>query len=121
MKKLILSLFSILSFMSFSAEYDREEYIIENKLYKIIPILERENKILLEEIDVEIENDGGIEIEVELSKHSQINPDKYQVYSNKVAEYVQEILKEVEKKELVLRKIKIETSDVDNFSRVFRY
>lgn len=121
MKKLAAALFFLMTAASFAGHYDREESIIQNKLYTNFPVLESNKEILIKEIEVDIENDGVIEIDIEFAKGSQVDTKNYKLYADKIADSVNTILKDMNNNSLVLKKIEIDTSGIRDDKEIFRY
>ena len=120
MKKLAAALFFLMTAAALAGHYDKEEHLIESKLYKNFPVLEEGKDIIVEEIEVDIEKNGKVEIDIEFSKNSQVDTKNYKMYADKIASYVNEVLKETNEN-FVLKKIEIDTSGVHNDKETFRY
>lgn len=121
MKKLAAALFFLAGAVSFAGQFEREESIIQNKLYTNFPVLEANKNIVVEEIEVDIERDGVIEIDVEFARGSQVDTKEYKNYADKIADSVNVILKDMDNNKLILKKIEIDTSGIKNDKEVFRY
>lgn len=115
MKKLAAALFFLMTAASFAGHYDKEEHMIENKLYNNFPVLE-EGK----EIEVDIEKNGRVEIDIEFARNSQVDTKNYKIYADKIASSVNDMLKEMNGN-FVLTKIEIDTSGIKDDKEVFRY
>lgn len=121
MKKLAAALFFLMTAASFAGEFDREESIIQSKLYNNFPVLEENKEILVKEIEVDIERDGVIEIDIEFAKGSQVDTKNYKVYADKIADSVNSILKDMNNNNFILKKIEIDTSGIKKDKEIFRY
>lgn len=123
MKKLASALFFLIASASFAGEYDREESIIQSRLYTDFPVLEANKKIDVKEIevDIDIEKNGKVEIDVEFARGSQVDTKDYKMYADKIAASVNKILDEMNDKKFTLKKIEIDTSGIKNDKEVFRY
>ena len=121
MKKLASALFFLIASASFAGEYDREESIIQSRLYTDFPVLEANKKIDVKEIEVDIEKNGKVEIDVEFARGSQVDTKDYKMYADKIAASVNKILDEMNDKKFTLNKIEIDTSGIKNDKEVFRY
>lgn len=121
MKKIAAALFFLLTAASFADHYDKEEHMIEKRLYNNFPVLEEGKNITVKELEVDIEKNGTVEIDVEFAKGSQVDLKNYKIYADKIASSVNEILKEMNEKNLVLTKIEIDTSGIKNDKEIFRY
>lgn len=120
MKKLAAALFFLITAASFAGHYDKEEHAIESRLYKNFPVLEEGKNIKVEDIEVDIERNGKVEIDIEFARNSQTDIKNYKVYADKIAFSVNEILKEMNG-DFVLTKIEIDTSGIKNDKEIFRY
>lgn len=121
MKKLAAGLFFLMAAASFAGEYNREESIIESRLYMNMPEMEAGKNIVVEEIEVDIEGDGFVEVDVEFARGSQVDTNNYKMYADKIADSVNEILKDIDNNKFVLGKIEIDTSGIQNDKKIFRY
>lgn len=121
MKKIASALFFLITASVFAGYYDKEENIIENKLYNNFPILEEGKNIDIQELEVDIEKDGRIEVEIEFTRDSQIDKNNYKNYADKVAASLNEILKEMNNKNFILAKIEIDASGINKNKEIFKY
>ncbi|WP_300363747.1 hypothetical protein [Fusobacterium sp.] len=121
MKKMASALFFLITASVFAGHYDKEENMIENKLYNNFPVLEEGKNINIQELEVDIEKDGRIEVEIEFTRDSQIDKNNYKNYADKVAASLNEILKEMNNQNFVLTKIEIDTSGISRDKEIFRY
>ena len=121
MKKIAAALFFLMTAAAFAGHYDREEHMIESKLYQNFPVLEDGKNINVEEIEVDIERDGGVEVDIELARGSNVDTKNYKLYADKIADSLNEILKEMKDQNFTLRKIEIDTSGIHDDKEVFRY
>ena len=116
MKKIAAALFFLMTAAAFAEHYDREEHMIESKLYQNFPVLEAGKNI-----NVDIERDGGVEVDIELARGSNVDTKNYKLYADKIADSLNEILKEMKDQNFTLRKIEIDTSGIHDDKEVFRY
>lgn len=121
MKKIAAALFFLMTAAAFAGDYDREENLIQNKLYSNFPVLEANKEIVIEEIEVDIEDNGVIEIDIEFAKGSQVDTKNYKKYADKIADSVNVILKDMNDSRLVLKKIELDTSGIKHDKEIFRY
>lgn len=120
MKKLAAALFFLMTAASFADHYDKEEHMLENKLYNNFPVLEEGKNIEVKEIEVDIEKNGRVEIDVEFARNSQVDIKNYKIYADKIASSVNDMLKEMNG-DFVLTKIEIDTSGIKDDKEIFRY
>lgn len=121
MKKIAAALFFLMTAAAFAGQYDKEENIIENELYKNFPVLENGKNIIVEEIEVDIERNGIVEVDIEFTRDSQVDTKNYKEYADKIANSLNKILVEMNNKDFVLKKIELETSDNFGSKEIFMY
>lgn len=121
MKKLMSGLFILMAVSAFADKFDKEETIIKGKLYEKFPVLEVNKNIVVDEIGIDIERDGVIEVEVEFARGSETNQANYKAYADKIADTVNAILQETNNSNLVLKKIELDTDGIHDDDKIFRY
>ena len=120
MKKIIFLLLTFTSFI-FAGDYDREERILEREFNRNFPVLETGKNIRLKEIDVDIKRDGGVEVEVEFARGSQVNTADYHIYADKLSVVFKDKIQSSLGSNFYLREIELDSSGIRNDKQTFRY
>ncbi|MDU1912182.1 hypothetical protein [Fusobacterium sp.] len=121
MKKTILGMFCLLSAVSFAGDFDREEHILAGEIYKNFPVLEAGKKIIIKEIDVDIEDDKAVEVDVEFAVGSEVNIENYDAYAKQICEEINKNIKTVLGDEFKLIRLELDTSGIKNDKKIYRY
>ena len=93
----------------FAGDYEKEEKVLKKEFIKNFPQLEKGKNIKIKKLDVSIEEDGGVEVEVEFTKESKINIKNYPVYAEKMSVAFKEKIKKSFGDRFYLEEIDIET------------
>ncbi len=121
MKKTLLGVFCLLSAVSFAGDFDREEHILAGEIYKNFPVLEAGKRIIVKEIDVDIEDDKVVEVDVEFAVGSEVNVGNYDAYAKKISEEINKNIKSTIGDDFKLIKLELDTSGIKNDKKIYRY
>ena len=113
MKKTLLGMFCLLSAVAFAGDFDREEHILA--------VLEAGKKIIIKEIDVDIEDDKAVEVDVEFAVGSEVNTGSYDVYAQKISAEINRSIKSTIGNDFKLIKLELDTSGIKNDKKIYRY
>lgn len=121
MKKTLLGMFCLLSAVAFAGNFDREEHILAGEIYKNFPVLEAGKKIVVKEIEVDIEVDKAVEVDVEFAAGSEVNTENYDGYAKKISEEINKNIKSTIGDEFKLIRLELDTSGIRNDKKIYRY
>lgn len=121
MKKTMLGLFAIMSSVILAGNFDKEETFLENELYKNFPTLEQNKKIDVEEIEIDIEADKSVEVDIEFTLGSEINPADYDAYAKKLSKEINKNIHSTLGKNFKLIKLELDTSGIKNDKKIYRF
>ena len=121
MKKTLLGMFCLLSAVAFAGDFDREEHILAGEIYKNFPVLEAGKKIIIKEIDVDIEDDKAVEVDVEFAVGSEVNTGSYDVYAQKISAEINRSIKSTIGNDFKLIKLELDISGIKNDKKIYRY
>lgn len=121
MKRVIFILSLIFTNFVFAGDYDKEEKILKKEFLKNFPQLEDGKKIKIKKLDVDIEDDGGVEIEIDFARGSQTNVNNYSIYAEKLSTIFKEKIESSLGDSFYLKEIELETSGIKYDKEKFRY
>jgi len=121
MKKVFFMLSLVFTSFVFAGEYEREEKVLKKEFLKNFPQLEKGKNIKIKKLDVDIEDDGGVEVDIEFARGSQINIENYPIYAEKLSIIFKEKIKSSFGDRFYLEEIELDTSGIKNDKERFGY
>lgn len=95
-----------------NSSYKKEQEILKEEFYKDFPVTTSVENVQLKNIDVEIKDNGGVVVEVQLTLGDKVNKEVYNAYAEEITDILKEKVIEIIGEDFFLKEIGIEASGI---------